>query len=89
MKITSGVIIGLIVSLIMLQVLVGISEDIIPSAAGSYENLSNTLAADTQVLGTDAAAFAGDTDDYMGWFWVLGPFVLVLTVILGVFRGRR
>lgn len=89
MKVTAGVIVGLIVALIMLQVLVGVAEDVIPTAAEDYHNLSDTLAGSTAILGTDAAAFAGDTDDYLGWFWVLGPFILVLAVVLGVFRGRR
>lgn len=89
-SVSSGAIVSLVLVIIMLTVLVSVAEDVIPTGATAYHNLSDTLAADSAVLGTDAASFAGDTDDYLGWFWVLGPFVLVLMAIVGIFmKGRR
>lgn len=90
MKVGAGAIVGLILSLIMLTVFLSVAEDTIPTAATAYHNLSDTLAGNSAIYGTDAASFAGDTDDYLGWFWALGPFVLVIGIVLAVFmrRGR-
>lgn len=80
---------GLILVLILTMVLFKIAADVVPTAAEGYANLSDELAAQTDVLGTDAAAFGGDTKGYVGWFWVIGPFLLAVSVILGAFAYRR
>lgn len=89
--VNTGKIRAMIIGVIMMVVLFKIAATLVPTGAQAYHNLSDTLKADTDVLGTDAAAFAGDTDDYVGWFWVLGPFLLVISVVLAVFTlgGRR
>lgn len=99
LSITSGSIVSLVLVIIMLVVFINIIEDVIPSGATAYYNLSETFSCTNetkcgmnadQVYGSDAASFAGDTNDYLGWFWVLGPFVLVLMAVVGIFmRGRR
>lgn len=89
MKIGTGTIVGLILGLIFLTVLLSVADDTIPTAATAYHNLSDTIASNTDVFGTDAASFAGDTDGYLGWFWVIGPFVMVIMLVLSLFRGRR
>lgn len=84
-------IVGLVLVLVMMTVLFGVARTVIPTAATSYHNLSDALKGDGAIIGTDAAAFAGDTDDYLGWFWVIGPFVLAILLVVGIFlkKGRR
>lgn len=89
MRISAGTIVGVIIALIMITVLLKILPTTIPTAATAYHNLTDDMAADTDVYGTDASAFAGDLDDLLGWFWVFSPFVLTLGVVLGVFLKRR
>ena len=79
-RITVGAVVGLILALVMLTVLLSVATDTIPTAAVAFHNLSDDLADRSDVLGTDAASFAGDTDDYLGWFWVIGPFVMAIAV---------
>lgn len=90
--INSGKIKGLIVGIVMLVVLISVAETMVPTGAEAFHNLTDTLGDETDTLGTDAAAFADDMDDYVGWFWALGPFILVISVVLAAFTlggGRR
>lgn len=82
-------IVSLIMVLIFATILLSVGRTTIPTAATAYHNLSDSLASETDVLGTDAAAFAGDTDGYVGWFWALGPFVLVIGIVMAVFMKKR
>lgn len=86
---SAGIIIVVIMALIMLTVLLKVLPSTLPTAATSFHNLTDVLAANTEVYGTEAAAFAGDLDTLMGWFWVLAPFILVLGVVLAIFFRRR
>lgn len=89
-RIGPGMIKGAIISLIMLTVFLSILPDLIIDSATSVSELSDAYAANTTVLGTGAASIGGNIDDWTGYFWVLGPFILIITIVLGVFvSGRR
>lgn len=90
MKLNTGLLVGLITGVIFLVIFLGIASSMIPTAATSYHNFSDAMAAQGAVVGTQAASFAGQTDDYLGWLWVAMPFLLILGLILGLFmiRGR-
>lgn len=91
-KINQNVILSLITGVIFLVILLGISSSLIPTAATAYHNFSDAMAEQSEVVGTDAATFAGNTDNYLGWLWVAMPFLMVLGLIIGLFvikRGRR
>ena len=84
MKIGHDKITGLIVSVIMLTVLLAVASTVIPTGSQAFYDLSTSLSNAT-VLGTGAVAFAADMPSYVGWFWVLGPFVLVIGLVVGLF----
>ena len=100
MKITVGTVIGVILALIMFTVLLSVSTDIIPTAATSVHNLTDEFSCSStdnmtsctadshNIYGDDAASFGEDMDNYMGWFFVLGPFILAIVVVLAVFMGK-
>lgn len=87
-SINPGKIVGLVISVVMLVVLLGVSQTVIPQGAGATYNLFSNLNNATH-LGTGAVTLAGNIPSYTGWFWVLGPFVLVIAVVLGVFMAGR
>lgn len=89
MKINPGMIIGVLLSLIFLGLLLKIATAVIPQAASSYHTFATSVSGNSTLYGADAAAFAADTPGYLGYFWVLGPFVLVLMLIIGMFMRRR
>ena len=80
-----NMLLGLIVGIIFIVILVSMSSTLIPTGAVAYHNMSDTLAANGEALGTDAAAFAGNTDSWLGWFWVVGPFILVIYLVINLF----
>lgn len=89
MKLNTGVFLTLIVGVIFIVIILGMSSSLIPTAAKSYHNFSDAMAGQSEVVGTDAAAFAGETDNYLGWLWVALPFIAILTLIIGVFAFRK
>lgn len=80
---------SLIAGIILLVVFLGIASGMIPTAATSYHNFSDVMAGQTAVVGTDAATFAGNSDNYLGWLWVALPFLLIMGLIFGLFIARR
>lgn len=87
--VSTGMIKGFIVGLIMLTVFLSIAPNLIHTSAVSVTALSTELSNST-LYGSGAAAIGGQIDDWTGYFWVVGPLILLITVILGVFlRGRR
>lgn len=87
-RVGTGTITALVIGVIMLTVLFSVAVTVIPTGATAFHNLSDALAGDGDIIGTDAAAFAGNTDTYVGWFWVIGPFVLMISLVIGLFLGR-
>lgn len=88
-KIGPGMIKAAIIGIIFMVVLLQILPDLIVDGATAVHNLSDSLAAESDVLGSDAASLGGDIDDYTGYFWVVGPLVLVISIIVGIFLRRR
>lgn len=88
MKLSTGMITGLIVSIVLITVLLNVARTTIPIAATAFHNLTDSQAAATGVYGTNAASLAGNFDDYAGYFWVLGPFVLVIGVAMALFLRK-
>lgn len=94
MKVTPMVIVGAILAILFASVLFQVLNGTVPVAATSFHNFSDTMAAQTDVVGSGAATFAASMDDYAGWFWVIGPFAMVVLIIVGIFLvygggGRR
>lgn len=93
MKVTAGKIVGVIISLIMVLVLFSMLPNILPSVINSVNTLFGTDGLNNATLvGTGPASFASNVSTYLGWFWVVSPFVLVIGVILALFlrgKGRR
>jgi hypothetical protein len=72
-------------------VLLTMLPSLIPLASNAAADLFTTLGNNTvSAVGTDAAAFALQMPDLLGWFWILGPIVLVIGIAMGMFKsGRR
>ena len=98
----SGVIIALILGMVFLNVIFNVASDLIPDTATAYHNFTESgnvvnstgahIGTNTDYFGSDADAFLRDSDSYLGWFWVLGPFILGITLVLAMFKlkkGRR
>lgn len=74
-------VIFLTVLLAMLPTLIHTSQESVTSLATEYSN--------STLYGTGASAIGTQIDDYSGYFWVIGPLVLIITFVLGVFMSRR
>lgn len=92
MKITTRTIVALIMSLIFVVVLFQMLPGLLPQAITSVNSLfSASILGNETLVGAAPAAFAANVTSYLGWFWVVSPFVLVIGIILGLFLvgGRR
>lgn len=83
-----GMIKGAIVALIFLTVFVSILPSLIHTSALSVKDLA-TEYGNTTVYGSSASAIGTQIDDWTGYFWVLGPFVLIIGIIVALFMKRR
>lgn len=88
-RIGPGMIKGAIVGLVLLTVFLSILPDLIIDSATSVNELSDAYAANTTVLGDNAASIGGSIDEWTGYFWVLGPFILIIGFITAMFMRRR
>ena len=90
-NVSTGKITGLIVGIVLMVVLFSVAQSVIPTGATAFYNLMHTGLSNTTVLGTGAVSLATSMPGWVGYFWVLGPFTLVITLILGFFalKGRR
>lgn len=88
-RIGVGMIKSAIIGLIFMTVLLNILPDLIDDSATAVHNMSSDFAAGTDIYGTSAASLGGSIDDWTGYFWVVGVFVLVIGVITGIFMRRR
>jgi hypothetical protein len=88
-RIGVGTIKGAIIGLIFLTVLVSILPDLILDSGEAVNDLSGMYAGNSTVFGSGASDLGGSIDEYAGWFFVLGPFILIITVVLGVFMTTR
>lgn len=84
-KVGTGMIVSVVIGILMLTVLFSILPDTIPTATTAVHNLSDSLNAQSAVIGTGASTFAGNLDSLTGWFWVIGPLVLVIVFVTGMF----
>jgi len=72
-------------------VLLKMLPSLIPLASTASADLFTTLSNNTaSSVGTDAAAFAGDLPDILGWFFVIAPVGVVIAIAMGMFgkKGR-
>ena len=89
-KVSTGMITGAIVALVMAVVFLSMLPTLIPTATKAVHNLSDAIGNDGENIGTGAAALGDNIDDWTGYFWVVGPLVLVIGVVLSLFlKGRR
>lgn len=87
-KIGVGMIKGAIIALIFLTVLLNILPSLIHQNAVSVGALA-TEYGNATVYGSSASSIGSQIDDWTSYFWVLGPLILIITVILGIFMGKR
>lgn len=88
-KVNSGMIVGVIVAVIFAMVLFSILPTVYPDMIQDYYNFTSELELLSTELGTGPSTFAGNMHEYAGWFWVLGPFLLVIGIALTLFKGGR
>lgn len=84
-----GTIKAAIIGLIFLTVLVSILPDLILDSGEAVNDLSGMYEGNSTVFGTGPSELGGNIDEYAGWFFVIGPFILIITVVLGIFMSRR
>lgn len=87
-----GFLLALVLGLVFARMAFPIMGDMITGAATAYHNMTDDMSSHTDVYGTEAATFAGDSDNYLGWLWVIAPFLIAVGVILALVyagRGRR
>lgn len=87
----AGTIKGIVVAILMLTVLISMLPSLILTNAEAVYDLSTMYAANSTYLGADAAALGANVNDWTGWFWVIGPLLMLITTILGLFMigGRK
>lgn len=91
-KITPSKIKGVVLSIIFATILFAILPTLYTDIIQNFYNFTDDLAGMTTQLGTGPAGFAGDVSTYAGWFWVIGPFIMVIGLALGLLafkKGRR
>jgi len=90
-KISSNSITALVIGVVMIVVLFNVMVSVVPLGTTAVHNLSDALVGQSATIGTGPATFAGQIDELSGWFWVVGPLVLVLGLVIGLFlkKGRR
>lgn len=85
-----GAIYGLIITVILAVVFFNVANTNVPLVTVAVHNLTDTLAAQTTVIGTGPASLIGNADEYFGWGIVAGLIMLVLSLGFGLFKmGRR
>lgn len=90
-KVNSGLIVGLILSVVFFTVLLSVASNVIPTGAMAYHSLATAFGGNSTIYGSGASSFATNTIAYVGWFWVLAPFILTVGLIMALFvvGGRR
>lgn len=83
-----GMIKAAIVGLIFLTVLLSILPDLIHTSAESVQTLSTELSNST-IYGSGAANIGSNLSTWTGYFWVIGPLLLIITIVLGLFMRKR
>lgn len=83
-----GMIKGAIVALMFLTVLISMLPRLIHQNAIAVVELSEEYG-NTTLYGEGASELGTQVDDWTGYFWVIGPLVLIITVVLGIFLKRR
>lgn len=88
MKVSSGTLTKVILTVIMLTVLLSILPSLISiSSTASYDLFAGYT--NTTVYGTGPVAFAAQVPGLLGWFWVALPFIMIVGAVVGVFKLRR
>lgn len=87
-RIGAGMIKAAIIGLVFMTVLVSILPSLINTSAISVQTLSDEYS-NTTLYGTSASTIGTQIDNWAGYFWVLGPFIMVIGVITGIFMKRR
>lgn len=90
-RVTSGKIMGIVMVVLFSTVLLSILPTLLPTVIQAFYNLTGEMALLTTELGTGPTTFISNVPTYVGWFWVIGPLLLGISIALGVFgkgRGR-
>jgi hypothetical protein len=90
MKINEKTIMTTIVVVLFGVVLLRMLPSLIPLASGAASDLFVTLGNNTaSKVGEEAATFASTVPSILGWFWVIGPVILVITLAIGMFKHKQ
>ena len=81
-------IINLLMSIVFMVVLLSVAAQLIPVGAEAFYDMTQSMT-NTTILGAGPVAFAEITPALLGWFWVLGPFILVIMIVIGIFLKKR
>lgn len=88
-QVNAGKIQAIVVSAIMVMILFSVLSTVYPDVIQESHNLTSEMALLTTELGAAPAAFASNLTSYVGWFWVLAPFLLIISVALGILKLRK
>lgn len=86
-QIGAGMIKGAIIALVFLTVFLSILPSLIHTSAESVQTLSTELSNAT-IYGDSAAGLGGQIANWTGYFWVLGPLVLIIGLVTKLFMSR-
>ena len=87
-KVNERSIVGVIMVVLFGVVLLKMLPSLIPLASNSAADLFTTLGNNTvSGVGTEASAFSLEMPSILGWFWIVGPILLVIGIALGMFKG--
>lgn len=90
MKLNSNSIITIVVVLLMVTVLFSMLPSILPTVITSVNNLfGSTALGNATLVGAGPSAFATTVTTLTGWFWVIGPFLLTVSIIVGLFIAGK
>jgi hypothetical protein len=79
-----------IVTVLFAVVLLTMLPSLIPLASNASANLFTTLGNNTvSGIGTEASAFALTLPSLLGWFWVIGPILLVMGIAFAMYSGSK
>lgn len=78
--------IGIVLALVGITVIANVGQTTIPDASEAYYNLANGYNA--TAIGTGATSLATSSTGWLGYLWVLLPFVLIVGLVMRAIRAR-
>lgn len=88
-KVSSGKIMNIVYIVLFSTVLLSMLPTLLPTVIEAFYNLTAEMALLTTELGTGPTTFISNVPTYVGWFWVIGPLLLGISIALGVFGKNK